>query len=73
MPHHASGQKKGSCGHVMAIFDSHLKCAHCHEKGEETDSCVSGEESSPAFIVLTPGQKIQLSVPSYNQGKEKEK
>ena len=23
------GQKKGSCGHIMALFDAHSKCARC--------------------------------------------
>ena len=34
------GQKRGSCGHVMALFDSHSKCAHCREKGIGDDPCV---------------------------------
>ena len=33
--HHMSspGQKRGTCGHVTALFDSHKKCARCREKG----------------------------------------
>ena len=27
------GQKRGSCGHVMASFDGHSKCARCCDKG----------------------------------------
>ena len=27
------GQKRGSCGHVLALFDSHSKYARCREKG----------------------------------------
>ena len=27
------GQRRGSCGHAMAGFDSHSKCAHCRDKG----------------------------------------
>ena len=27
------GQKRGTCGHVMALFDSHKKCGICREKG----------------------------------------
>ena len=33
-------QKCGSCGHVMAVFDEHSKCTHCHEKGVGADLCV---------------------------------
>ena len=25
----SSGQKKGGCGHIMASFDTHIRCAHC--------------------------------------------
>ena len=55
----------------MATFDS----AHCHEKGIGSDPSVSGKESCPAYMALTPEQKIQLSVPLYKQrkGKQKEK
>ena len=34
------GQKQGSCGHVMVIFDNHKKCARCREKGVGDDPCV---------------------------------
>ena len=27
------GRKRGSCGHVLALFDSHSKYARCREKG----------------------------------------
>ena len=26
------GQKQGICGHVMASFDGHMKCARCRDK-----------------------------------------
>ena len=29
------GQRRGSCGHAMAGFDSHSKCARCRDKGVE--------------------------------------
>ena len=63
----SAGQKKNSCGHIMAIFDTHQKCAHCHKKGVWNDPSVSGEESCPACAALTHEQKAQLSVPSYKQ------
>ena len=34
------GQRRGSCGHAMANFDSHAFCARCPEKGKGTDDCV---------------------------------
>ena len=33
------GQKRGTCGHVMAIFDGHLKCARCR------DNCILKKDS----------------------------
>ena len=34
------GQKRGTCGHVIAVFDGHLKCARCRDKGVGDDPCV---------------------------------
>ena len=34
------GQKRGTCGYVMGLFDSHKKCARCREKGVGDDPCV---------------------------------
>ena len=61
----SSGQQKGSCGHIMAIFDSHFECVCCCDKGVGTDPCLFGEESCPHCMALTHEQKIQVSVPSY--------
>ena len=38
------GQKRGTCGHVMAVFDNHKKCAHCRDKGVGDDPCVKKQE-----------------------------
>ena len=38
------GQKRGSCGHIMALFDSHAKCARCREKGIGDDPCVKKKQ-----------------------------
>ena len=46
------------------------KCACWREKGVGS---VSGEDSCPACMALAPEQKIQLSVPSYKQIKEKKR
>ena len=69
----SSGQSKGSCGHIMASFDSHQKCEHCHEKGVGTNRCVLGEESCPLCAATAPEERVQLSVCSYKQKKEKKK
>ena len=34
------GQKRGTCGHIMASFDGHMKCARCWDKGVGEDYCV---------------------------------
>ena len=34
------GQRRGSCGHVMALCDLHTKCVRCREKGIGGDDCV---------------------------------
>ena len=31
-PGNKRGQRRGSCGHIMASFDLHEKCARCREK-----------------------------------------
>ena len=38
------GQRRGSCGHIMAGFDSHSKCACCRDKGLGDDPCVQKKE-----------------------------
>ena len=63
-------QKHGSCGHIMASFDSHSFCAHCREKGKGSDPCISHNDCT-ACNSLTEDQRIQLSTPSYRLKKEK--
>ena len=38
------GQRRGSCSHAMAGFDSHSKCARCRDKGVGDDPCVLKKE-----------------------------
>ena len=71
--HHVLCGTKVSCGHIIAMFDTHQKCVRCHKNVVGNDPCMSGEESCPACAALTPEQKAQLSVPSYKQRKEKKK
>ena len=39
-PGDKKGQRKGSCGHIVAAFDSHDKCARCRDKRIGEDDCV---------------------------------
>ena len=66
------GQKKGSCGQIMALFDAHSKCARCHDKGIGQDPCV---EKKPCQICdnLSEDQKKQLATPTYRTQKELQK
>ena len=54
-------------------FLVHTKNVQIAEEGAGSDPCVSGEDSCPACMVLTPEQRIQLSIPSYKQRKKSEK
>ena len=63
-------QKHGSCGHIMASFDSHSFCARCREKSKGSDPCISHNDC-PACNSLTEDQRLQLSTPSYRIRKEK--
>ena len=62
------GQRRGTCGHAMALFDGHTKCAHCREKGVGSDACV---EKKPCSICdgFSKEQKLQLSTPKYRDRK----
>ena len=44
------GQRRGTCGHAMALFDTHTKCARCRDKGLGQDACV--EKTVPFAISL---------------------
>ena len=62
---------KGSCGHIMALFDAHSKCAQCREKGTGQDPCV---KKKPCQICdKMPDQKKQLATPTYRTRKELQK
>ena len=63
------GQKRGTCGHIMALFDSHSKCVRCHEKDIDKDSCVEKKhyEICESF---SEDQKKQLATPTYWARKE---
>ena len=64
------GQKRGSCGHVMAIFDNHKKCVHCREKRVGDDPCVKKQDCQICKAFM-PSQIIQLATPTYKARKER--
>ena len=66
------GQKKGACGHIMASFDKHSRCARCREQGHGDDPCVQNLQCD-FCSVLTPEQVLKLSTPTYKLRKEKAK
>ena len=63
------GQKRGSCGHVMALFDNHKKCAHCREKGVGDNPCVKKQDCQICKAFM-PAQVQQLATPTYKTRKE---
>ena len=50
------------CGQVMAVFDGHLKYAHCRDKGVDDNPCVLKKECA-ICKVFTPEQAQQLATP----------
>ena len=64
------GQKRGSCGHLMVIFDNHKKCVRCREKGVGDDPCVKKLDCQMCKA-FTPSQIIQLATPIYKARKER--
>ena len=40
-PGDKKGQRRGLCGHIMASFDLHKRCARCRDKGIGDDDCVA--------------------------------
>ena len=62
------GQKRGTCGHVMASFDNHKKCAR-RDNGVGDDPCVQKRDCQ-ICKAFTPAQLKQLSTPTYQSRKE---
>ena len=63
-------QRKGACGHIMAGFDMHIRCARCRDKKKGDDPCVRGL-ACVVCDALTPQQKTQLSNPVYQKRAQK--
>ena len=69
-PGDRKGQRRGSCGHVMANFDLHDKCARCREKLIGENDCVL---KKPCKICdgFSESQRELLSTPTYRIRKDK--
>ena len=66
----SKAQRRGACGHIMAAFDQHQRCARCRENKKGQDLCVRGEDCN-LCDALTPEQQKQLATPKYRDRKEK--
>ena len=64
------GQYRGACGHIMAAFDLHERCARCREKKLGEDPCVKDKPCS-LCDKFSETQKETLSTPSYRIRKER--
>ena len=64
------GQRCGSCGHVMAAFDLHKKCACCRDKKMGDDPCVQGQRCDLCDS-FSESQKGMLATPQYQIRKDK--
>ena len=64
------GQRRGTCGHAMALFDTHTKCARCRDKGLGPNMFF--ERKTVICNSFTEDQKLQLATPTYRARKDKE-
>ena len=69
-PSDKKGQRKGSCGHIMAAFDSHEKCARYRDKRIGEDNCIL-DRPCPICDGFSDAQKELLATPSYRIRKDK--
>ena len=67
----SSRQKRGTWGHVMAMFDGHFKCAPCREKGVGDDPCVK-KQDCPIRRAFTAEEIHQSATPTYRTRKERD-
>ena len=65
------GQRRGSCGHKMAGFDMHEKCARCRDKGLGKDPCIMGGAICKICDNFTAIQREMLATPQYQIRKDK--
>ena len=69
-PGDRKGQRRGSCGHAMANFDLHDKCARCREKSIGEDDCVLNK-SCVICDGFSESQRDMLATPTYRIRKDK--
>ena len=69
-PGDKKGQRRGLCGHIMASFDVHKRCARCRDKGIGDDDCVE-KRSCVICDGFTETQKEMLATPIYKIRKDK--
>ena len=69
-PGDRKGQRQGSCGHAMANFDLHDKCARCREKSIGEDDCVLNK-SCVICDGFSESQREMLATPTYRIWKDK--
>ena len=69
-PGDKKGQRRGSCGHIMATFDLHLKCACCRDKGIGEDLCVKNKQCSVCDS-FSDEQRELHATPSYRLRKDR--
>ena len=69
-PGEKKGQRRGSCGHIMAAFDLHKKCARCRDKGIGDDPCIKDKQCSVCDSFFDE-QKELISTPSYRIRKDR--
>ena len=68
-PGDRKGQRRGSCGHAMANFDLHDKCARCCEKSIGEDDCVLNK-SCVICDGFSESQRDMLATPTYRIRKD---
>ena len=69
-PGDKKGQRRGVCGHIMASFDLHKRCARCRDRGIGDDDCVA-KKSCVICDGFTDTQKDMLATPTYKIRKDK--
>ena len=69
-PGDRKGQRRGSCGHAMASFDLHDKCARCRDKNIGKDDCVLNKSCS-ICDGFSDSQRDMLATPTYKIRKDK--
>ena len=69
-PGSLKGQRWGTCGHAMALFDLHDKCARCRDKKIGEDPCVKGLDCL-ICAGFTDSKHETLSTPAYKIRKDR--